>query len=44
MQFEFFARSNAAINVMPEGGGGTTRRGGDLERPWTPQGGNFSKL
>ena len=34
----------APINVMPEGGGGTTGRGGDFERPWAPQGGNISKL
>ena len=32
----------AAINVMPEWG--TTGRGGDFERPWEPQVGNFSKL
>ena len=37
--------TNAPINVMPEGGGGgTTGRGGDFERPWAPQVGNFSKL
>ena len=36
--------TNAAINVMSEGGGGTTGRGGDFERPWAPQMGNFSKL
>ena len=41
---ETFNQINAAINVMPEGGGGSTGRGGDFERPWPPQVGNFSKF